>query len=189
MTGFQQALRHVLTFEGGYVNHPSDPGGATNRGITQATYDSWRRSQGLETRSVKHIHETEVERIYFEQYWLKVGAHQLPPALAFVVFDTAVNSGVHRALSWLSETHDWRVLVAHRLNFYSNLSAWDAFGKGWTRRMASVTRLAAELDGDTPETRQVLVFDESGAQAAHVSTSGDVLIRVRGSRVYVRPDK
>lgn len=189
MTGFRQALDHVLNYEGGFVDHPRDPGGATNKGITQVTYDSWRRGKGLDPRSVRLIEQLEVEQIYFEQYWLRVGAHQLPPALAFVVFDAAVNHGVGRALTWLSETHDWRVLVAHRLNFYSNLSTWDAFGKGWTRRMASVVRVAAELDGDSPETRQVLVFDESGAQAAHVSTSGDVLIRVRGSRVYVRPDK
>lgn len=189
MTGFKRALAHVLTFEGGFVDHPKDPGGATNRGVTQKTYDHWRLGQGLERRSVKHIHETEVERIYFEQYWLKVGAHQLPPALAFVCFDGAVNHGVHRALSWLAETRDWRVIVAHRLAFYASLTTFDTFGRGWTRRMASVTRLAAELDGTNPAAdRLLMVFGEDGAQAATVPFSEDLLIRVRGNRVFVRPD-
>lgn len=188
MTGFKRALAHVLTFEGGFVDHPKDPGGATYRGITQKTYDSWRLSQGLERRSVRHIHETEVERIYFEGYWLKVGAHQLPAPLAFVLFDAAVNHGVNRALGWLAETRDWRVIVAHRLNFYASLGTFDTFGRGWTRRMASVTRLAAELDTPAETDQLLLVFGEDGAQAATVPFSQDLLIRVRGNRVFVRPD-
>ena len=191
MTGFKRALDHVLQYEGGFVDHPLDKGGATNRGITTATYDAWRKAQGLPTRSVKLISMDEVERIYFEQYWLKVGAHQLPPALAFVSFDAATNHGVHRALVWLDETKDWRVIVAHRLNFYASLDNFAAFGRGWTRRMASVTRVAAELDdqGTVGTNRSLLVFDGDGRQAAVVGFTGkDLLIRVRGDRVYVRPD-
>lgn len=188
MTGFPQALRHVLNYEGGYVNHPQDPGGATNRGVTQATYDGWRRSKGLEKRSVKNIEMLEVEQIYFQNYWLKVGAHQLPAALGFVMFDAAVNHGVHRALGWLAETRDWRVIIAHRLQFYASLDNFATFGRGWTRRMASVTRLAAELDAPAETDRLLMVFGEDGAQAATVPYSQDLLIRVRGNRVFVRPD-
>lgn len=188
MTGFKRALAHVLTFEGGFVDHPKDPGGATNRGVTQATYDGWRKGQGLAVRSVKLITDVEVEQIYFQQYWLKVGAHQLPSPLAFVCFDGAVNHGVNRALAWLAETRDWRVIVAHRLNFYASLGTFDTFGRGWTRRMASVTRLAAELDTPTETDQLLLVFGEDGAQATTVPFSQDLLIRVRGNRVFVRPD-
>ena len=43
MSGFVQALPVVLRFEGGYADHPNDPGGATNKGITQAVFDAYRR--------------------------------------------------------------------------------------------------------------------------------------------------
>lgn len=188
MTGFKRALEHVLQYEGGWSDNPLDPGGATMRGVTQATYSSWRKAQGLPERSVKFITMDEVEKIYFQNYWLKVGAHQLPPALGFVLFDSSVNHGVNRALGWLAETRDWRVIVAHRLAFYASLSTFDTFGRGWTRRMASVTRLAAELDTPAETDRLLMVFGEDGAQAATVPYSQDLLIRVRGNRVFVRPD-
>lgn len=191
MTGFKRALDHVLQYEGLYSNHPSDPGGATMRGVTQRTYDSFRRDKGLPVRPVKDISMLEVEQVYFENYWLKVGAHQLPPALGFVVFDSAVHSGVNQALKWLEGTRDWRVYVAHRLQFLTDLDHWPTFGRGWARRMASLIRVAVELDqGETPDSaKQLLVFDEAGKQAAHVRfADGDLLIRVRGNRVYVRPD-
>lgn len=189
LTGFGQALQHVLAFEGGFSDHPDDPGGATNQGITQKAYDAWRRSKVLDVRSVKRIEPLEVEQIYFDLYWLKVGAHQLPAPLAFVMFDAAVNHGVGRALAWLAETRDWREVVAHRLLFYASLTTFATFGRGWVRRMASVTRLAVEMEADPGDARLLLVFDGAGREAARVPFDGsDLLIRVRGDRVFVRPD-
>lgn len=94
---FADALALVLSFEGGYVNDPDDPGGATNKGITQKTYDAFRARDGKPKQAVLHIEPEEVERIYRRSYWVESGADTLPGKLATVVFDTAVNMGVKYA--------------------------------------------------------------------------------------------
>lgn len=184
---FEAALAFVLRWEGGFVDHPHDPGGATNQGVTQATYDAHRARAGLPTRSVEFISKSEVESIYHDSYWLRAGCEQIaPPALALVVFDAAVNSGVGAALKWLSQTRDWPTFNAIRLEFLTGLSHWPSFGRGWTRRIAALTREAAQLE----QTEHLLmVFDADQREAARL-TVGDagLLIRIRGNRVYVRPE-
>lgn len=97
MSAFADALALVLRFEGGYVNDPDDPGGATNKGITQKTYDAFRARDGKPKQAVQHISDDEVFRIYQRGYWVESGADGLPAKLGTVVFDTAVNMGVKYA--------------------------------------------------------------------------------------------
>src|SRR5690606_41287755 len=66
------------------------------------------------SRSVREIERAEVRSVYWGRYWLPAGCEQLPLPLAFVVFDTAVNSGLHRALKWLEQTKDWREYLTVR---------------------------------------------------------------------------
>lgn len=94
---FEDALAHVLRYEGGYVDHPQDPGGATNQGVTQATYDAWRRGRGLAARPVRGIERREVEAIYLERYWTPARCDGLPARLRLPHFDCAVNCGVVQA--------------------------------------------------------------------------------------------
>lgn len=103
MTRFEECLPFILKWEGGYVNHPSDRGGATNKGITQRNYDSWRIKQGLSVRTVKDITDDEVHSIYLTEYWARAGCPTLPEPVDLVVFDCAVNSGVSRAVKWLQK--------------------------------------------------------------------------------------
>ncbi len=98
---FDDALAFTLAWEGGYVNDPDDPGGATNRGITQRTYDAWRAAHGHPKADVRHISDAEVRAIYKERYWWPAGCHQYGLPMAPVVFDSAVNCGVKRAVRWL----------------------------------------------------------------------------------------
>jgi len=159
---FTKALPPVLTHEGGYVNHPKDPGGPTNKGITQRVYDAYRQRKGLDPRTVKLIEQTEVEAIYKAEYWDKVRGDDMPPGVGYVLFDYAVNSGPSRAIRALQaalgvtadgtigdmtmdalETHgDHDALIAdicaRRLAFMRRLSTWSTFGKGWSRRVADV---------------------------------------------------
>ncbi|MCI4645152.1 MAG: hypothetical protein MRY64_10245 [Hyphomonadaceae bacterium] len=80
--------------EGGFVDHPDDPGGATNMGVTQATYDAWRIRKHQPTRSVRDIEEVEVQQIYYEGYWRAGHCHKMPDdASALVLFDACVNHG------------------------------------------------------------------------------------------------
>ena len=177
-TTYAQALRDVLVYEGGYVNHPKDPGGATNKGITQATYDTFRRRKGLAARSVKSIADSEVAEIYRTGYWNKVRGDDLPAGPDYATFDGAVNSGPARGIKWLQAaigaTVDGivgnqtltlaraardkaavvRTMCAKRMSFLRSLAIWTTFGKGWTRRVAAVevagVALALAAAGATP---------------------------------------
>jgi len=95
-TDLELALAFTLKWEGGFVNHPSDIGGATNRGITQATYNQWRSTKGLPTRSVRDIEDSEVKQIYAQFYWFPVEGRTNPSWRQFRVclFDTFVQFGV-----------------------------------------------------------------------------------------------
>lgn len=101
---FQAALPFVLRWEGGFVDHPADPGGATNKGVTQAVYDGWRARQGLPRRSVRELLDEEMHAIYESGYWMAAKCPVLPGPLDVVQFDTAVNMGVGRAVRFLQQS-------------------------------------------------------------------------------------
>jgi lysozyme family protein len=92
---FMRALQVVLGFEGGYVDNAKDPGGATNHGITQRTYDSWCRWKGISRKSVKDIPDQDVAQIYREDYWTPLHCDEFPFSVSVVLFDTAVQWGVN----------------------------------------------------------------------------------------------
>jgi lysozyme family protein len=95
------ALLFTLAWEGGYTNHPLDPGGATNFGVIQTRYDEYRRFRKLATRPVKLITKEEYTEIYDKYYWDPVRAQYLDGTLGLSLFDTAVNMGVGGALTRL----------------------------------------------------------------------------------------
>lgn len=155
---FDVALRYVLGHEGGYVNHPDDPGGATNKGVTQVVYDNWRSRQGLAKQSVRKISDDEVSAIYRRQYWDVIGGDDLPSGVDYAVFDFAVNSGPARAARYLQKcigaARDGLVgsetiakaserdecdlidqLCQERLKFVRGLKTYKTFGRGWERRI------------------------------------------------------
>lgn len=110
IANYRDILERVLKHEGGFVNHSNDPGGATNKGVTQAVYAAFRGLQDLPVRSVRHIERWEIEAIYDRQYWDKVAGDVLPSGLDYCVFDGAVNSGVAQSVKWLQ-----RELAARQL--------------------------------------------------------------------------
>jgi lysozyme family protein len=105
-SAFEASLPFILRWEGGFVDHPADPGGRTNRGVTQKVYDRWRRSHGLALRDVKLIDDAEVAAIYQSGYWIPPRCDLLKRQLDLVQFDTAVNMGVGRAVRFLQQTLD-----------------------------------------------------------------------------------
>jgi lysozyme family protein len=100
---FSASLPFVLRWEGGFVDHPNDAGGRTNKGVTQAVYDGWRTGNGWPARDVKLIADEEVVAIYESGYWLPPGCELLPRRLDLVQFDTAVNMGSRRAVRLLQD--------------------------------------------------------------------------------------
>lgn len=162
------ALDFIGLSEGGYVNHPEDPGGATDRGITQATYDAWNRSKRRALKPVRGISKEEAEQIIVANYFAPVRFNDLPGGLDLVVADYAVNSGPQKAIMELQRVlglaDDGRFgpltlekvkkadprqtiigLCARRLAFMRRLSTWPTFGKGWSRRVAEVERKALAM--------------------------------------------
>lgn len=103
-TNYAKSLPLVLAHEGGYVNHPKDPGGATNKGVTQAVYDAYRKGKGLAKKSVRNITSAEVKDIYETRYWDLAKCDQLPAGIDYAVFDYSVNSGVGKAAKDLQRT-------------------------------------------------------------------------------------
>jgi lysozyme family protein len=98
---FTTSLQFVLKWEGGYVNDPADPGGATNMGVTQKTYDAARQQKGLPSQPVRGLTQAEAEDIYRSHYWLPLKCDRLPAALDMVMFDTGVNMGIKEAVKLL----------------------------------------------------------------------------------------
>ncbi len=163
-----ECLNHILSFEGGYVDHPADPGGATNMGITRKTLARWRNVDpwwDLPKSEVQTLSRKEAADIYKALYWQRSSAQHLPPGLDLAVLDFAVNSGPVRAIKTLQALvavspdgfigpitlaavarRDTRQLIDalcdHRLRFLSRLKTFAVFGTGWQRRVAA-TRSAA----------------------------------------------
>jgi len=157
---WQDALANVLKHEGGYVNHPSDPGGRTNLGVTQRVWEEWVGHE-VDEKAMRELTPEKVSPLYEQKYWQRVKGDDLPSGVDYCVFDASVNSGTGRASKWLQEcigvTADGvigpmtlRTVEAmvpadlvnlycdKRLAFLKELKTWETFGKGWERRVEEV---------------------------------------------------
>ncbi len=161
LQNYTSSLQRTLKWEGGYSNNPKDPGGATMHGVTQAVYNAWRQRNGLEHQAVRLIEPLELQAIYQNEYWNAAHCSGLPSGVDLVVFDAGVNSGVHRALSWLhvSTCADPVATVkrfsAKRLGFLHSLRTWRTFGRGWAPRVAEMEAAGIRL-ASGPSARQEL---------------------------------
>ncbi len=95
-------MKYVLQREGGFVDDPVDPGGATNLGITIAVLKAW-RGRAVSVSDIKNLTKAEAEKIYHARYWKAAWCDALPSGVDLLVFDAAVNSGVTPALSLLEK--------------------------------------------------------------------------------------
>lgn len=99
----ERALEYLLEEEGGWSNHKADRGGATMYGVTQATYDGYRRKLKLPKQSVRNITKLEARALYDSLYWKAASCDKLPWPISYLVFDAAVNSGVSRGVRWMQQ--------------------------------------------------------------------------------------
>lgn len=150
---FDRCLAFVLQYEGGFVNDPRDPGGATNMGITRATLSRW-RGRPVSVSEVRALKRAEAAAIYRKNYWDAIGGDTLPVGVDLVAFDIAVNMGVGRALTWLHQTGNVPagqrddVLAAKRIAFWRSLKTWAVYGRGWSRRGAACLALSNQMQGE-----------------------------------------
>jgi hypothetical protein len=145
---FDKIIKFILDREGGYVNHPADPGGATNRGITQRTYDAWRDKKGLGRQSVKACSMEETLNIYREEYWIDSWT-ELGFPLAACMCDTAVNMGLGRANKFLGQCNNSYVTylqlrIARYKEIVANKPSQAVFLEGWMNRVTHLRRFIDE---------------------------------------------
>lgn len=173
VANFAASLKLVLVHEGGWSNHPADPGGATMKGVIQTVYNAYRRGRNLPQQSVRFIGDDELLDIYRYQYWNLIRGDALPRGLDYCVFDGAVNSGWSQSGKWLQralgsyykgridgfigmlsidavDQHpDKAALIrsycANRLGMLRALRTWPVFGRGWFRRVNECERDALKM--------------------------------------------
>jgi lysozyme family protein len=166
---FEKSLAELLEHEGGYVNHPRDPGGRTNLGVTQDVWEDW-IDRAVTEENMRALTPAKVAPLYREMYWDRVKGDKLPAGVDYCVFDAAVNSGASRAAKWLQTTVGAvadgaigeqtlkQVLLTNpqmiidkysaiRLEFLKGRSTWPTFGKGWERRVEEVKATAHKMCG------------------------------------------
>lgn len=159
---FDQCFERLIGHEGGYSNHPNDPGGETMWGITKRV-----AVENGYTGPMRELTREQAKAIYKRAYWDKAKADQYDGAISFQLFDAAVNHGITQAIKFLQRavgtTADGIVgpktlaaiaamdvddvlmrFNAERLQFYTELSTWNTFGRGWARRVAGNLKYAAE---------------------------------------------
>jgi lysozyme family protein len=170
-SNFKDALKHVLVHEGGYADHPKDPGGATMKGVTLLVYKN-HFGEDKTKDDLRNISNSELQKIYKTGYWNKCHCDELPSGIDYAVFDAAVNSGPGRGARWLQAAvgakQDGGIgaktlakvagfdtvsvinkMCDSRLHFLQGLTNWQTFGRGWQRRVDGVRQTALKLAGET----------------------------------------
>ena len=169
LSNFPASLALVLKSEGGFVNHPSDPGGMTNLGVTKKVWEAWVKHP-VDEAEMRSLTPELVGPLYKANYWDAVKADDLPRGVDYAVFDSAVNMGSGRAAKLLQAalgvTADGSIgratiaaataadptelLEAFSLGkeaFYQSLPTFATFGKGWLNRVAHVQDAAEGMLG------------------------------------------
>lgn len=145
---FEWAMSVVFGIEGGYSNHPKDPGKMTNLGITQTTLDNYRKRKNLPRKNVKNITYEEAKQIYYEDYWLSCKADKIKDKrLALAVFDGEVNHG-HSVNSrlYLQSKGNLEKYLNLREQTYQKDKNYAVFGKGWINRINFLRKTAKDYD-------------------------------------------
>jgi lysozyme family protein len=168
---FDRCLQEVLKHEGGYVNHPKDPGGMTNLGVTKRVYEEW-VGHPVNEAIMRGLTVAHVRALYKAKYWDVVKGDDLPAGVDLCVFDFGVNAGPKRAVRYLQlmtgaagdgvigpntlrqlqqyvRAHDTRHAVNRyqdlREAYYRKLKTFPTFGRGWLRRNKEVRDSALKM--------------------------------------------
>ena len=156
---FETAFDLLITHEGGFSNHPDDPGGATMYGVTEVVA----RAEGY-TGPMRELTLDFAKQVYRKRYWDACRCDQMPDVLRYPLFDAAVNSGPSQAIKWLQAAVGVKAdgaigpvtqqavnmaapqptrqkMIGNRLRFMTQLSNWPSFSKGWARRIAAILEM------------------------------------------------
>ena len=172
LENFDKAIEHTLQEEGGFVNHPADPGGMTNLGVTARVWEEW-VGHPVDEAQMRALTKADVTPLYQRKYWNACRCNELPTGLDLCVFDTAVNSGPGRAVKLLQQClgvpadgaigpktitavnqfkdtaliHLIDEYCTARQAFLISLPTFGTFGKGWTARVQRLKDAAIKMLG------------------------------------------
>ena len=171
---YEHCLGMILHHEGGYVNHPKDPGGETNMGVTRRVYENWCLEQDLFRKDMKDLEFSDVAPIYKQNYWDRCKCDSLPNGVDLCVFDMGVNAGTGRGARFLQkcvgavsdgavgpntlrQVDEWIAMRGEedlitdyserRRDYYKRLKTFSTFGRGWIRRVDETEVEALKLAG------------------------------------------
>ena len=171
---YEHCLGMILHHEGGYVNHPKDPGGETNMGVTRRVYENWCLEQDLFRKDMKDLEFSDVAPIYKKNYWDRCKCDSLPNGVDLCVFDMGVNAGTGRGARFLQkcvgsisdgavgpntlrQVDEWIAMRGEedlitdyserRRDYYKRLKTFSTFGRGWIRRVDETEVEALKLAG------------------------------------------
>lgn len=154
---WERSFQLMLKSEGGYAHHPSDPGGRTNLGVTQAVWENW-VGHLVGEKEMRALTPEKVEPLYKRKFWDACRCDDLPSGVDYLVFDMAVNSGVGRSAKLLQKVlgvpqdgaigpitlaaaeHKGSLAIIDefskvREEFYRSLPTFGVFGNGWLNRV------------------------------------------------------
>ena len=160
LSNWDNSFKLMLKSEGGFVNHPSDPGGMTNLGVTKATWENW-VGRGSDEAEMRGLTPEKVEPMYKNKFWDAVRGDELKVGIDYLMFDFAVNAGAGRAIKTLQtaigvpddggfgpvtmasmKSYEPVKLIERfsqaKEDFYRSLNTFDVFGKGWLNRVERV---------------------------------------------------
>lgn len=175
----EQAIKETLKWEGGYTNHPSDPGGPTNWGITIADAKKyWKKDASAS--DVKAMPLDVAVSIYTTKYWKTpyYDCDKLDSGVDLTVFDFGVNSGPSRAKKYLdlsiggSTEETINKLMDKREAFLRSLKTFPVFGKGWINRTKGIRTTALRMARNRPEKPADALKTKTGVGVASVSVLG-----------------
>jgi len=169
---WEQCFALMLKSEGGYTNDPHDPGGMTNLGVTHIDWTGWIGHEASE-EEMRSLTPELVMPLYKKKYWDTVMGDNLPYGVDYAVFDFGVNSGIGRSIRALQNVLNIKEdgimgpitmasllqrdpaeiveqICEERLQFLQSLKTWQYFGKGWSTRVSSVTKLATQMASNHP---------------------------------------
>lgn len=169
-SNFLPCFNETESFEGGYVDNPHDPGGATLKGVTQAVYSAWLAHHGRPNAPVRGASDDDIQAIYRAQYWDAVRGDDLYVGLDLVMTDSGWGSGPITAIKWLQEIVEVEpdghfgiltldavnarpnsrmtieALCTRRVRFFQSLPTWRYFGVGWTNRLNGIHAKALAMN-------------------------------------------
>lgn len=196
---FDESLRRLLISEGGYTNHPSDPGGPTNYGIT--IYDArkyaaefgWIVGRAVTTQDIKDMPLWFAKKVYDAKYWHSQLCHLLASGVDYAIFDYGVNSGIGRsgkvlkrvlgmdasssvvtpdvvaAVERVGAVKVINAVMDERLHFLQALNTWPVFGAGWGRRVVEVRAASLHMAQAAPFVTAPSITPESGSEKGTIA--------------------